>query len=86
LHDRGILYIPDIAANAGAAIRGAEYYANGKSVSDDEIEARVGTLVARLFEDAHEERRSPLAVALDEARRTIRRRRQLNDRASRAHL
>jgi leucine dehydrogenase len=86
LHERGILYIPDIAANAGAVIRGAEYYAYGKSVPSAEIEERVGALVSRLITAALEERRSPLAVAIDEARGIIEQRRQLDDEAARAHL
>lgn len=71
LHERGILYVPDIVVNAGAVIRGAEYHLNGRPTPLAEIEVRIGALAADVLREATRTRQSPVGVALREAARRL---------------
>ncbi len=66
LHARGITYVPDVLANAGAVIKGASD-ALGQSVLIEERMATVGDRVQEVLERAAAEDRSPHHVARDMA-------------------
>lgn len=77
LHERGILYVPDFVLNAGALIRGATFHLTGRREALGEIERRVGGVTERILQLATGQRLSPMRVAVEEAERLIRERRQL---------
>ncbi len=64
LHERGILYVPDIAINSGALIRGATFHLTDERPPMPEIEARVGTAVGEILDRALAEGLPPARVAL----------------------
>jgi len=67
LHERGILYVPDVVLSSGALIRGAHFHLDGRREPVAEIGARVAGAVERILERAASERRPPARVALREA-------------------
>jgi len=67
LHERGILYAPDVVISAGALIRGALFHLEGRREPLAAIGARIGATLGAILERAREERRSPGRVARDEA-------------------
>ena len=71
LAERGILYVPDIAVNAGAVLRGCSFHLRGISPPLEEIEVRIGTVVADVLERARTEERTALSVATREAERRL---------------
>lgn len=71
LHERGVLYVPDVAISAGALIRGATFHLHATRTPVEEIAARVGAVVARLLEQSAEERLPPARVAEREAERWV---------------
>ena len=75
LHERGILYVPDVVTNAGALIRGTLFHLEGKRVSPEEIGARVAETAKHVLEAARDAGRPPARVAasLAEARLESRR-------------
>jgi leucine dehydrogenase len=64
LHRRGIVYVPDFLANAGATIRGAWTHLRGTPGTDEEIAEIRGRTLA-LLRDAAARGVSPLAAAYD---------------------
>jgi len=71
LHERGVLYVPDVAISAGALIRGAHFHLDGVRTPVDEIAARVGATVSKLLAQSAEERLPPARVAEREAERRV---------------
>ncbi len=71
LHERGVLYVPDIAISAGALIRGATFELSGERVSVEAVAARVGAVVSDLLRQARAERLPPVRVAEREAQRRV---------------
>ncbi|MFT5049623.1 MAG: glutamate dehydrogenase/leucine dehydrogenase [Chlamydiales bacterium] len=67
LHERGILYVPDIVASAGALIRGVRFHLDGERVPVEEIGRRVGKTVSAVLAQAAEEGEAPSVVAVREA-------------------
>ena len=67
LHDRGILYAPDIVITAGALIRGAVFHLEGRREPVRDIGERIGRVLAGILDRAREERRPTARVARDEA-------------------
>jgi len=67
LHERGILYAPDVVITSGAVIRGVLFHLQGRREPVSEIGGRIGTVLSRILVRAREENRSPAAVANDEA-------------------
>lgn len=82
LHERRILYVPDIVASSGAVLAGATFQLSGVSVAPAEIERRVGELAAWILRTAQREDLSPARVAQQEADARLRRRRALGGRRS----
>jgi leucine dehydrogenase len=75
LHERGILYVPEVIVNAGAVIRGAAYHLRGAPASDAEVESRIRELAETILRRAAEDDRPPSEVVAEEAARRIRARR-----------
>ncbi len=71
LHRRGILFVPDPVANAGALLRGAEFHLLGRPPSLAEIERRIGALTTEILELAAARETPTVRVAGHEARRRI---------------
>lgn len=71
LHQRNVLYIPDIAINSGALIRGAHFHLNGEREPAGDIETRVGLATRKILERASAENRPTSRVALEEADRIL---------------
>jgi leucine dehydrogenase len=67
LHERGILYAPDVVITSGAVIRGVLFHLFGKREPVAAIGERIGSTLARILERARTEGRSPAEVARDEA-------------------
>jgi len=67
LHERGILYAPDIVITAGALIRGALFHLEGRREPVAAIGDRIGSVLSAILERAREERRPTSRVARDEA-------------------
>lgn len=65
LHERGILYVPDFVANAGALIRGTLFHLEGERIAPKDIGARVARTVTQVLEESRETDRSPARVAVD---------------------
>lgn len=76
LHRRGVLFIPDALATAGALIRGATFHLEGEAAGLDEIEARIGGTVEAFLEEARSLDVAPWRLAKEEAERRIRARRE----------
>lgn len=70
LRARGILYVPDFVANAGAVIVGGSLAAGEGSLAEGRL-AAIGERVIEVLERADEEGRSPHAVAVEEADRLL---------------
>ncbi len=70
LRERGILYVPDFVANAGAVIVGGSLAAGEGSLAEERLEA-IGERVIEILERADEEGRSPHAVAVEMADRLL---------------
>ena len=77
LHERGILYVPDIVVNAGAVMAGASFHGSGVVVPAEEIERRLGELANWILRTAYEDDVSPARVAHQEAEARLRRRRSV---------
>ena len=77
LHERGILYVPDFVVNSGAVMRGAEFHLTGIPTPLDEIEERIGRTTTDILRMAREEDAPTARIALREANRRIRVRREL---------
>ncbi len=71
LHERGVLYVPDIAISAGALIRGATFELTGERMPVAAVAARVGAVVSEILRRARAERAPPVRVAEREARRRV---------------
>jgi leucine dehydrogenase len=82
LHERGVLYVPDFVVNGGAVMRGAEFHLDGRPTPLDEIEARIGRITADILRMAREEDLPTARIALREANRRIRLRRELGEAAA----
>ncbi len=67
LHERGILYVPDVVICSGAVIRGAIFHLEGRRESLERIGERVGRTCERILQRAAEEDESPARVATREA-------------------
>lgn len=67
LHERGILYAPDIVVTSGALIRGVIFALEGRREPVEDIGARVADSLARVLARAADERDSPGRVAVREA-------------------
>jgi len=67
LHERGILFAPDIVITSGALIRGALFQLEGRREPPEAIGGRIADCLAGILERAREERRPTARVALDEA-------------------
>lgn len=78
LHERGILYAPDIVITAGALIRGALFHLEGRREPVAAIGERIGGVLAAILECAREEGRPTSRVARDEADERL-------DRVRRSH-
>lgn len=84
LHERGILYAPDVVITSGAVIRGVLFHLQGRREPVAEIGRRIGASLARVLSRASAEKRSPSAVARDEADERIDRARETRAREIRA--
>lgn len=82
LHERGILYVPDFVVNGGAVMRGAEFHLNGRPTPLEEIEERIGRIATDVVRMAQEENTPTARIALREANRRIRLRRELGEAAA----
>jgi len=80
LHEREILYVPDIVANAGAVLAGASFHGSGVALPPAEIERRLGDLATWILRTAKREDLSPARVAHQEAEARLRRRRVMAER------
>lgn len=63
LHERGILYAPDLVVTSGALIRGAIFHLEGRTEPVEAIGRRVGETLAQLLERARRDGESPARVA-----------------------
>lgn len=70
LHARGITYVPDVLANAGAVIKGASDALDESRLIESRM-AAIGDRVRALLQRAADEDRSPHRVVLDEADRLL---------------
>ncbi len=70
LRARGILYVPDIVANAGAVIVGGSIAAGQADLAEQRLLA-IGDRVLEILGRADEEGRSPHVVAIEEAERLL---------------
>lgn len=77
LHERGILYVPDFVVNSGAVILGAEFHLSGRGTPLKEIEERIGRAATDILRMATEDNAPTARIALREANRRIRIRREL---------
>jgi leucine dehydrogenase len=75
LHERGILFAPDVLVNSGALIRGALFHLEGRREPIEAIGARIGAKVAGVLERARERALPPARLAIEEAEEEIDRRR-----------
>lgn len=75
LHDRGILYVPDFVINSGALVRGARFHLDGVREDVEDIGDRIGRVAEDVLGLAAEEDLPPARVAVREAERRIRARR-----------
>jgi len=82
LHERGILYAPDIVITSGALIRGALFHLEGRREPVDAIGERIGCVLSAIFERAREEGRPTSRVARDEAEERLDRLRRSRDPAA----
>jgi leucine dehydrogenase len=71
LHERGILYLPDIVLTAGALIRGALFHLENHREPLDRIGARIAASVRRVLHRAHEEDAPPARVAERDAQERL---------------
>ncbi len=71
LHERGVLFVPDLAINGGALIRGVTFHLEGRREPLDAIGSRIAAITERILERARAENRSPARVALLEATRAL---------------
>ena len=76
LHERGILYAPDVVITSGAVIRGVLFHLHGRREPVAAIGDRIGMALGRILARAKSEQRSPAAVARDEADERIARARK----------
>lgn len=74
LHNRGIVWVPDVLASAGGIVHAVAIERRGLTEDQamDEV-AEIGTTVAQLLTEAHHRSRSPLAVAGHIAHERVRR-------------
>ncbi len=71
LHERGVLYVPDVAISAGALIRGATFELSGERLPVASVAARVGLVVSELLRQARAEGVAPVRIAEREARKRV---------------
>jgi len=72
LHERGILYVPDILVSSGALLRGAVFHLEGTRLPVAVIGKRIGQAVREILEVAGEVGDAPVRVAMREAERRVR--------------
>ena len=84
LHERGVLYVPDFVVNSGAVMRGAEFHLTGRPTPLTVIEERIGRTATDILRMATEEKAPTARIALREANRRIRIRRELGQANSTA--
>jgi len=72
LHDRGILYVPDILVSSGALLRGAVFHLEGTRLPVEVIGKRIGQAVREILEVSGEVGDAPVRVAMREAERRVR--------------
>ena len=65
LHERGILYVPDFLANAGALIRGTLFHLEGIRLAPEEIGLRVAESVRDVLVQARDTSQAPARVAIE---------------------
>jgi len=70
LHDRGILYVPDVLSNAGATVVGASTSLGQKDLVEERL-AALGPLAQEICDRARAEDRSSHQVALEVAEERI---------------
>ena len=74
LHERGVLMVPDVIANAGGVIcASVEYHGGSESQAFAAIEEKIRRNTARVLEDAKAENQLPRAAAMALAERRVRR-------------
>jgi len=66
LHDRGVLAVPDVIANAGALIQGATWHLTGRRTTDDDLRA-IARTADEVLGRSLAERRPPNEIALEVA-------------------
>ena len=71
LHERGILYVPDIVLTAGALVRGALFHLEGRREPVSRIGERIALVVRRLLVRAKEEELPPARVAERDAQERL---------------
>lgn len=72
LHRRGVLFVPDALASAGALIRGSTFHLEGEAASLASIEARIGRTVEGFLTEAASLDVAPWRLAKEDAERRIR--------------
>ena len=72
LHERGILYVPDILVSSGALLRGAVFHLEGTRLPVEVIGKRIGQAVREILKVAGEVGDAPVRVAMREAERRVR--------------
>jgi leucine dehydrogenase len=81
LHARGVLFVPDSVASAGALIRGATWHLERRRVPSTEIGARIGRTTRAILGASVARGVSPARVAAEEAAARLERRRRQNELA-----
>jgi len=76
LHERGVLYVPDVVVSAGAVLRGSAFHLQGAAMGLEEIEARIDAVVSRILSIASANDWPPSRAAEEEAARLIETRRR----------
>ena len=79
LHERGILYVPDLVVNSGALVRGVIFHLEGRREPVRAIGQRIGRACAQLLRQAAAEGISPARVAAREADALVVRARETRD-------
>ena len=80
LHDRGILFAPDLVISAGALLLGTAFHLEQRRMGFDEIRDRIGRVCARVLRLSDERGMPPARVAHEEAERVLRERREEAER------
>lgn len=71
LHERGVLYAPDVVINSGALVRGAIFHLEGRREPVERIGERVARVLAGVLAEAARTGEPPVRVAEREAARRL---------------